>query len=232
MSTYKKLIGPFVLKVTEEDEILNLEFIFEDSDVDIPRYTILTEQILMVGMIRKATGLQIKPIKVASIYDYGDGVIEDYFGVKAEKCDKNILRFKLEDMQEPFITSNNAMWNYLEPELKKRIKEIEVDKTYAARVRSTLVELISAGEDRVETVAYKLAVSTRTLQRKLSSENTSFIKQLNHTKELMARNYLKDKSISNDEIAFLLGYSDATAFGRAFRTWTGVTIGFYRKANY
>ena len=46
----------------------------------------------------------------------------------------------------------------------------------------------------------------------------------------MARSYLKSPEMTNDGIAFLIGYSDANAFSRAFRTWTGLTISEYKKA--
>lgn len=132
-------------------------------------------------------------------------------------------------MQEPFITANNTMWQYLEPEFKKRIVELEVDDSYAAKVRNKLVELIPGGAYTVDDVSADLGVSPRTLQRRLAVENTTFIKQLNHTRELMARNYLKNESISTDEVAFLVGYSDANVFNRAFRSWTGQTVGQFKK---
>lgn len=229
ISTYKKLIGPFALLVKRDQKTLSLEFVFDEGETEIPRFTVLTEQVLMVGILREATGLNIVPTKVGSVHDYGDGIFEDYFGIKPEKGPNNILSFRLEDMEEPFLTSNNTMWRYLEPELKKRIQELETDESFSAKVRSTLFEFIPAGEDSVETVAHELAVSPRTLQRRLSEEKTTFIKQLNHTRELMARNYLKDSTISPDEVAFLVGYSDANAFGRAFRNWTGMTVGVYKK---
>jgi AraC-like DNA-binding protein len=229
LATYKKLMGPFVLNITRDNQLLNMEFIFDESQTPIPRFTLLSEQVLMVGLIRKATGLKIVPRIVASIYDYGEGEFEDYFGIRPEKATKNVLAFSLKDMKEPFLTANNTMWNYLEPELKKRIKEMEIDETFAAKVRSKLIELIPCGECTVDDVANELAVSSRTLQRKLLSEQTTFIKQLNHTRELMARNYLKNQTMSNDEIAFLIGYSDANAFSRAFRSWTGMTVGDYRE---
>jgi len=164
---------------------------------------------------------------VASKYEYGQE-LEDFFGIKPEKCDTNRLEFSLKDAKEPFLTNNNIMWGYLEPELSKRIKELEVDDSFSAKVRSLLIELIPAGEDDIESVAKEMALSVRSLQRKLANENTTFIKQLNHTKELLARTYLKDKNISNDEIAFLIGYSDENAFRRAFRNWIGMTPTEYR----
>ncbi|GAA0180178.1 AraC family transcriptional regulator [Clostridium sediminicola] len=228
ISKYKKIIGPFILDVHTDDEKLSMEFIFDNNNRDIPRFTIISEQVLMVNIIRKATGLDIVPTKVASVYDYGDGELEEFLGIKPEKCDTNLLEFSIKDVKEPFITENNTMWSYLEPELIKRVKELEIDVSFSAKVRSILFELIPAGADNIESVAKEMALSVRSLQRKLTNEKTTFMKQLNHTKELLARNYLKDKNISNDEIAFLIGYSDSNAFRRAFRNWTGMTPSEYR----
>lgn len=229
ISQYKKLMGPFAMLVTRDATDLHIDFVFDENRTKIPRFTILTEQTLVTGILRRGTGKHIIPKRVTSIYDYGTGELKEFFGVTPQVSDRNTLSFSLKDMEEPFLTANNTMWEFLEPELKKRIKEMEMDETFSAKVRSILVELIPAGDDSIDSVAKELAVSARTLQRKLSEERTTFIQQLNQTRELMARNYMKDRSISNDEIAFLVGYSDANAFGRAFRGWTGMTVGAYRK---
>lgn len=228
ISKYKKLIGPLILDVNIDEQNLSLEFKFDDNN-DLPRFTIITEQILMLNIIRKATGVNIIPKKVTSIYEYGDSKFEEFFGIKPYKADKSIIEFSINDVQRYFLTENNTMWRYLEPELTKRIKELEMDNSFAASVRSCLVELIPRGEGNIEMVAKELALSVRTLQRKLLNEKTTFIKQLNHTRELLAKSYLRDKDISNDDIAFLIGYSDTNSFIRAFKNWTGMTIKEYRQ---
>jgi AraC-like DNA-binding protein len=188
----------------------------------------MLEQVLMTGIIRQGTGLDIQPSRATSVYEYNDK-INEYLGIRGKKSDRNVLSFSLKDVNEPFLTKNNTMWSYLEPELTKRLEELNVDQSFSAKVRTALFEQIPAGCSSINEIARILAVSPRTLQRKLKDEETTFIQQLNHTRELMARNYLKDRHISNDEIAFLIGYSDANAFSRAFRGWTGQTIGEYRK---
>lgn len=228
ISKYKKLIGPLILDINIDEENLSLEFKFDDNN-DLPRFTIITEQILMLNIIRKATEVNIIPKKVTSIYEYGDSKFEEFFGIKPYKADKSIIEFSINDVQRYFLTENNTMWRYLEPELTKRIKELEMDNSFAASVRSCLVELIPRGEGNIEMVAKELALSVRTLQRKLLNEKTTFIKQLNHTRELLAKSYLRDKDISNDDIAFLIGYSDTNSFIRAFKNWTGMTIKEYRQ---
>lgn len=230
LSKYKKLMGPFELNISSDNHILSLEFVFDNNQTPIPRFTLLSEQVLMVGLIRKATGLNIIPKRVASIYTYDDesNELHGYFGIKPERSTKNILSFYRSDLQEPFLTANNTMWDYLEPEMDRRMRELEIENTFSAKVRSKLIELIPSGECTIEEVASEMSISSRTLQRRLSSENTTFIKQLNHTRELMARNYLMNHVMTNDEIAFMIGYSDANAFCRAFRNWTGMTVGEFR----
>ena len=100
-----------------------------------------------------------------------------------------------EDALRPFISHNDAMWEYFEPELRRRLSELDIDDTYAARVRSALIELLPAGEGSIDHVSSKLGCSKRTLQRKLKEEDTTFQKQLNHTRELLARHYLKNSDM-------------------------------------
>ena len=121
------------------------------------------------------------------------------------------------------------MWQYIEPELRRRLSEMEIDDSMAARVRSALVELLPAGKTTIDSVASKLCMSRRTLQRKLTDEHTTFQQQLNSTRLLLAQNYLRNNERTNDDIAFLLGYEDTTSFLRAFSTWTGQTVTEYKK---
>ena len=62
------------------------------------------------------------------------------------------------------------------------------------------------------------------MQRKLTQEDTSFQKQLNKTRELLARNYISNTDMSSDDIAFLLGYQEVNSFLRAFSGWTGMSV--------
>ena len=72
-------------------------------------------------------------------------------------------------------------------------------------------------------IADRLAVSTRTLQRRLGDEGTSFQQELSALREELARHYLTNTACSSAEISFLLGYADPSSFYRAFHDWTGVT---------
>lgn len=228
VAEYKKLIGPFIVLVEVYEDELTIEFTFDDEEkTKLPRLVALTENMSMINMIRTGTGLDIAPTKIELVDECPQKIV-DYFGVEPILSDVNRLHFRINDVKEPFITENNLMWNYLEPELKKRIEELEIDESFAAKVRTLLMELIPAGNGTIDVVAKDMALSIRTLQRKLSEENTNFVKQVNHTRELMAKNFLMNSILSTNEVAYLLGYSDMYVFMRAFRQWTGSTVKEFR----
>ena len=99
----------------------------------------------------------------------------------------------------------------------------------AGCVRSALIEALPAGEVAADEIVHRLGVSKRTLQRKLGDEGTTYQKQLNHVRELLAKRYLTTTSMRTDEIAFMLGYVELNSFLRAFSSWTGSTPSEYRK---
>ncbi|WP_164705726.1 helix-turn-helix transcriptional regulator, partial [Pseudomonas viridiflava] len=84
------------------------------------------------------------------------------------------------------------------------------------RVRSALLESLPAGEVSMQAVGRKLGVSTRTLQRRLQSEGTSFQQILDTLRESLAHHYLRNTAMSSAEISFLLGFEDPNSFARAF----------------
>lgn len=127
-----------------------------------------------------------------------------------------------------YCSRNESMWEFFEPELKRRLSMMETDDSCAARVRSALMELLPSGECTIDDVAKKLGCSKRSLQRKLQEEDTNFQKQLNHTRELLARTYLANTDMTTEDIAFLLGYQESGSFPRAFTVWTGQTVNEYR----
>lgn len=106
---------------------------------------------------------------------------------------------------------------------------MDIDDSYGKRVRNVLVEILPRGEFSIEDVARALGISKRTLQRKLKVENTNFQQQLNATREMLAKNYLLNTSMTTDDIAFLLAYQETNSFLRAFNTWTGMSVQKYRE---
>ena len=225
---YKRLVGPLQLVVTDLQDSLQLEIQSLTEGLTVPAFWTEMEMVFVLNLMRKATQSDIRPVSITLQHEVSNKAVTAFFGCQPVKGDRNLLTLSQADASLPFITRNDAMWQYIEPELRRRLSEMEIDDTMAARVRSALVELLPAGKTTVSDVARKLCMSRRTLQRKLTDERTTFQQQLNSTRLLLAQNYLRDSDRTNDDIAFLLGYEDTTSFLRAFSAWTGQTVSDYK----
>ena len=229
LSTYKRIIAPMRYELSEADGKLKLVIEASREELTMPQFLVETEMVFIINIIRKATKSDISPVDVLMQHPVTDREFKDFTGCKVKKSDENALIFTASDMEKPFVSFNEGMWDFFEPELQKRLYEMEKDDTFAAKVRSALTELLPGGGGTADDVAEKLGISKRTLQRKLTEEDTSFQKQLNGVRELLAKHYIKNTDMSTDDIAFLLGYQELNSFLRAFSTWTGMSISEYKK---
>ena len=98
----------------------------------------------------------------------------------------------------------------------------------STRVRRVLVERLGQSVLTLDAVATTLAVSRRTLTRRLAEERASFRQILDDVRRDFARALLQDRSLSIGDIAFFLQYSEPAAFHRSFRRWTGQTPSAFR----
>ncbi len=72
-------------------------------------------------------------------------------------------------------------------------------------------------------------MSTRTLQRRLDDEGTRFSDVLDTVRERLARSLLLDPSLTLAEVAYRTGFSDLATFSRAFKRWSGLPPGAFRR---
>jgi AraC-like DNA-binding protein len=90
-------------------------------------------------------------------------------------------------------------------------------------VRAVLLEALPSRTFAIDRVARRLGVSTRTLQRRLLDEGTSYNEVVRDVRRELALHYLERTAMPSDEIALLLGFDDPKSFFRAFHAWTGRT---------
>lgn len=98
------------------------------------------------------------------------------------------------------------------------------------RVRLAIQHALATGPPTSDRVAGRLAMSPRTLQRRLQEHGLGFAQLLEQTRRGLAERYLADPSLSLAEVAYLCGYQEQTSFFRAFRQWTGETPSTRRAA--
>ncbi|WP_341707313.1 AraC family transcriptional regulator ligand-binding domain-containing protein [Halopseudomonas sp.] len=97
-------------------------------------------------------------------------------------------------------------------------------------LQQALVRRLPEGEVALRLVAQDLHLSVRTLQRRLQQRDLSWRGLLDRTREQLAEQYLADAALQLGEVALLLGFSEQSAFNRAFRRWTGTTPARFRRS--
>ena len=229
LSRYKRIIAPMRYEVFEDNGNLKLIISASKNELTMPQFLVETEMVFIIHIIRTATKSNISPVKVLMQNPVNSKEFSDFMSCDVIESNENALIFTSSDMDIPFVSYNENMWAFFEPELQKRLYEMDRDDSFSAKVRSALTELLPGGAGTIDDVAVKLGVSKRTLQRKLTEEDTSFQKQLNGTREILAKHYIRNTDMSSDDIAFLLGYQELNSFLRAFNVWTGMSISEYRK---
>ena len=110
--------------------------------------------------------------------------------------------------------------------LKRR--EVGAD-CWVERSRFLLEILMHYGDPKKNVLAELLAVSPRTLQRRLETEGETYRNLLNNLRKELATKYVVDKDYTVEYVAFLLGYQDVGHFFRAFKEWYGMTPGQFRE---
>jgi AraC-like DNA-binding protein len=233
ISKFKRLVGPLVYKVSKTSVSTTVEVDCLDLENPLPESIIAFELVFIVHFGHLGTRKKIHPVAVTSTIDIpGADAYAAYFGISPQKGKVNSVTLSSFDAERPFMTENAGMWSFFEPELRKRLSDLDSETSFTTRVHSALLELIPGGQCTIESVADKLAVSKRTLQRRLNEEETNFQFILNQVREKLARHYLSNSELSGAQISFLLGFDDPNSFFRAFHSWTGLTPKQIRVGDY
>ena len=113
---------------------------------------------------------------------------------------------------------------------EQMLQELPRSRSLTGWIESAIASELPKGAPGVNRIATRLRMSTRTLERRLEREGTTFSDLLEDLRRRLALRYVANPSIPLGEIAFLLGFSHTTGFHRAFKRWTGETPLGYRRA--
>jgi AraC-like DNA-binding protein len=124
-----------------------------------------------------------------------------------------------------FLAQRALTRRYLAGELKQE----NGDENFVERIRIAIQQKLTGRRPNVEDIADALHISSRTLQRRLQDQGSSFQRVLEEARHQLARHYLNNSVLELNEAAYLLGYQDGNSFVRAFRNWEGVPPSRWRE---
>lgn len=132
-------------------------------------------------------------------------------------------------LSTPLLRADPLLNEVLQRHAEQLLEQLPDSSRLSDVVRRQVHEAMGAGDPSIENVARRLGMSTRTLQRRLRDEALTYNELVDEMRRDMATDLLRDASMAISEVAFLLGFSDPSAFHRAFRRWTGTTPGEFRR---
>ncbi|HEX4164964.1 MAG TPA: AraC family transcriptional regulator [Bryobacteraceae bacterium] len=227
---YKKLTSPQEIRISERGKEYAVEFVWLLAEVTESPIWIDScfSWTVMIG--RRGIGRSIHPLRVelrrptANKQPY-----ENFFACPVRfGARHNRLFFRVEDIDQPFITSNPDLLELIAPQLEAELRQHLMNKSLKEQAKGILKRSLAGQPPRLEDVAAELRMGARTLQRKLLEEGATFHTLMEEARHEMAQHYLRQRSLELNETAYLLGYEDPNSFIRAFHKWEGTSPGEWR----
>ena len=133
-------------------------------------------------------------------------------------------------LARPLAFSNAAMRAYFERQCGEALAKFETDAAVTGKVRQQLARGMDGQLPSMAQVARAVGLSARSLHRALEAEGTQWSMLVDDVRCEFARRYLARRSLAIGEVSYLVGFSDTSAFFKAFKRWTGKSPGEYRAA--
>jgi AraC-like DNA-binding protein len=197
---------------------------------DTARHAVEQAMAGTLNVFRILSGKKIFPEQVLLSYSKQKNVAEyeRIFQTSIKwKATTNSLVFNRNLLTTPVVSYDESLMGVFCDLVKKRFLELDKD-TFVDKVKREVMTTFMGQIPSIESIAARFNITVRSFQRKLEEENTSYRKLCHELGKDFAATLLSDKKVKIIEVASTLGYSDAHAFQRAFKSWTGQTPSKFR----
>lgn len=184
-----------------------------------------------VGLIRRSASRGFRPRAI--YFEHAAPRVttahEQFFGCPVHfGAPLDALSIADEALDRPNHLGDDGISRFLLEHLDQEIRALGDEESLSDQVRREISRSLSAGVPRMADVARRMATSERNLRRRLAEGGLSFKDQVDGTRRELAESLLRQSDFPLSEVAFLTGFSDQSAFQRAFKRWTGATPNGYR----
>lgn len=219
----------FETPVTTRFEVINNEgHVYFDVHQD-PEFSVTVYEVMVFVSVRFwswLVGRRLDPLVIEFAFDPPAGM-QDFqqlfrcpvnYGMEA-----NMIRFPAAWLTLPLAQNSLSLSHFLKDSLARIIGGQARPERLTDRIRSLLGREYGNQFPELTDICARLNLTPQTLRRRLKDEGTSYQVIKDQMREEAARFYLAKPLLSIDEIALMMGYSEASAFHRAFKQWTGMT---------
>ncbi|MEQ8507390.1 MAG: AraC family transcriptional regulator [Rhodospirillaceae bacterium] len=186
------------------------------------------------SIIREVSTVDFAPLEVHCKHRPPNKISahEDYFGCPVIfESELDALLISSDHLSRPNRLGDVGITKFLISHLDQEIQKHEREQSLVDEVRDAIVRLLSSGVPRASAVAHQLGLSERSLQRRLKDEDISYTEIMEEVRRKLAEGLLVQSDYSLAEVAYLSGFSEQSAFNRAFKRWKNQTPATYRESN-
>lgn len=232
---YSRIIGNLIeVKIEPKLNRSKLIFFASPQAPEMSRHCFDTAFSTTVCMVRSFTGVDLHPLEVAFTYEEPQsrseydrifqcpiffGQIENFFTI-----DTSVFK-------TPVLMANPNLLKHFENYAREFLLEMERRNEHTRVVTKIIMAHLDDEALSIEKVAQEMSISVRTLQKRLEEEGVIFSELLREVRQKLAQKYLRE-NYSVEQITYLLGFSEPSAFRKAFKKWLGLTPREYREQSF
>ena len=219
------------LQLTDTPAGLKVSVDLEDSIFTLPQHHDLILTVLL-HMCRFNYGEELVPTEIKLKHAKPDcaKVLSDFFRCSIQfDAEQSSMTIARADADKVLASANKQIALVHDEMLMKYLIEIK-QGDIVQQVKSIILDNLPDGQVTDKLVAYELNLSERSMQRRLKEHETTFRFLLDSVREMVAKQYIENPVNRMGDIAFLLGFSEQSAFSRAFKKWTGKSPVEYRNS--
>ncbi|MEM8559160.1 MAG: AraC family transcriptional regulator [Bacteroidota bacterium] len=194
----------------------------------------LSNEATLASFVAIAREVSAEPFRLDAVYlrhpaPSSTAEHEAYFGCPVLfDADRDALQLSVAVLQAPNKLGDAGLVRFFDTHLDAEVEAIDDDAPLARQVHDFVTTSLSEGIPALSAVAGHLGMSGRTLQRRLADEGHSYQTLVDEARRRLARRLLKETDSSLAEVAFMTGFSEQSAFTRAFKRWAGQTPRSFR----
>lgn len=222
IARYKRLCGPKDLLLEERARELRVHVSWLHARRPVPARLVDGTLATLLVLLQRGTGRELVPVRIELVRRRGDEpMLRRFFGCSVHfEAARDALVLSKAQLELPYVTHNADLVAMLVPGLEAKLRRAP---SLLDQVRAAVGRRMAGERPSVQKVARDLALSARTLQRRLGELGTSYQRELDGARHDAALRLLRASELDIPEVAFLLGFEELNSFTRAFREWEGTT---------
>lgn len=232
ISRYKRLTCPELVEIDTQSTEVAVRYRWLQATGDVPRLLVDMTMASLREIARRGTAGQVAPVRLELTRRPADHeLLRDHFGCEVRfgaPC--NAMVFERAALDVALITADGEAFSRLIEGLERQIAQTQAIPALVGELRIAIARQLSEGRRAsVTEISRRLGLTSRTLQRRLAEQATSFHHELSAVRRTTASRLLANTDLDAVAISMLVGFAEPNSFSRAFRAWEKTTPSHWRE---